>query len=93
MAQYPEAGGVATVKPTRAYAVIAVIIERGPQNYSAYAPDLPGCFATGATIEEVAQLMREGIPFHLEGLRQNGDPVPPPPTTAIVVEVENADAA
>lgn len=89
MAQYAEAGGVATVKPTRAY---AVIIERGPQNYSAYAPDLPGCFATDATSEEVAQLMREGIPFHLEGLRQNGDPVPPPTTTAIVVEVENADA-
>ena len=85
MADHPEASGVAIVAPPRAY---VVIIERGPRNYSAYAPDLPGCFATGGSVEEVARLMQEGIPFHLEGLRLNGDPIPAPTTTAIVVEVE-----
>ncbi len=84
MAEHSEAGGMAVVAPPRAY---VVIIERGPHNFSAYAPDLPGCFATGETVEEVARLMQEGIPFHLEGLRLNGDPIPPPTTTAIVVEV------
>jgi len=66
----------------------AVIIESGPPNYSAYVPDLPGCIATGETVEEVIQLMREGIPFHLEGLRLNGDPIPPPTSTAVMIPVQ-----
>ena len=60
----------------------AVIIEAGERNYSAYVPDLPGCIATGKTLDEVEQFMREAIAFHIEGLREDGLPVPPP-TSAI----------
>ena len=48
------------------------------ENYSAYAPDLPGCVATGATREEVEHEMRDAIAFHLEGLREAGQPIPEP---------------
>ncbi len=85
MAEHPEASRVATVAPGPAY---VVIIEEGPHNYSAYAPDLPGCIATGATIEEVTRLMREGIPFHLEGMRQDGEPIPPPRTRVALVTAD-----
>jgi predicted RNase H-like HicB family nuclease len=56
------------------------------ENYSAYAPDLPGCVATGATIEEVEHAMQDAIAFHLEGLREAGEPIPEPSdlTTAYV---------
>ena len=54
----------------------AVVIEWGEHNYSAYVPDLPGCIATGKTVEEVTQLIREAIAIHLEGLREDGDPIP-----------------
>ena len=54
----------------------AIVIEKAEGNYSAYAPDLPGCVATGATIAEVEFEMREAIAFHLEGLRADGLPVP-----------------
>ncbi len=54
----------------------AIVIEKAEGNYSAYAPDLPGCVATGATIAEVELEMREAIAFHLEGLREDGLPVP-----------------
>ena len=64
-----------------------VIIEKAPNNYAAYAPDLPGCVTTGDTRDEVIQLMHEAIEFHLEGLRRDGDPVPPPQTTAFEVDV------
>ena len=46
----------------------AVVIEKGPRNYSAYVPDLPGCIATGKTLEEVETNMREAIEFHIEGM-------------------------
>ena len=65
----------------------AVIIERAEKNYSAYVPDLPGCVATGKTREETAQNIREAIAFHLEGLREDGMPVPEPQTSAEFVEV------
>lgn len=65
----------------------AVIIERAENNYSAYVPDLPGCVATGKTREETAQNIREAIAFHLEGLREDGMPVPEPQTSAEFVEV------
>jgi predicted RNase H-like HicB family nuclease len=58
----------------------AVVIERGPTNYGAYVPDLPGCVAVADTVAEVEQLIRGAIPFHIEGLRLNGDPVPAPTT-------------
>ena len=64
-----------------------IVIEKAPNNYAAYAPDLPGCIATGATRDEVVQQMREAIEFHLEELRRHGDPVPPPETTAAQVDV------
>lgn len=54
----------------------AIVIERAENNLSAYAPDLPGCVATGTTIEEVEAEMREAIAFHLDGLREDGLPIP-----------------
>ena len=64
-----------------------IVLENAPNNYAAYAPDLPGCVAAADTRDEVVELMREAIEFHLEGLRRDGDPVPPPQTTAVQVDV------
>jgi predicted RNase H-like HicB family nuclease len=63
-----------------------MIIETGERNYSAYLPDLPGCVATGKTIEEVRQRMREAVDLHLTGLREDGLPIPEPTTLADYVE-------
>ena len=63
-----------------------MIIEPGERNYSAYLPDLPGCIATGTTIEEVRQRMREAIEIHLEGMRADFLPIPKPSTLADYVE-------
>lgn len=61
----------------------AIIIERGDTgSYGAYSPDLPGCVAVADDLDECAQLMREAIEFHLEGLREDGLPVPQPGTVA-----------
>lgn len=54
----------------------AVVIEKAQGNFSAYVPDLPGCVATGASAAEVEQEIREAIAFHIEGLREDGLPVP-----------------
>ena len=54
------------------------VIEKAESNYSAYVPDLPGCIATGATVEEVEQQIREAIEFHLDGMREDGEPTPNP---------------
>lgn len=62
-----------------------IIIERSPGNYGAWAPDLPGCIATGATVEECEAEMREAIAFHLEGMRLDGEPIPEP--TAVATSV------
>lgn len=67
--------------------VYTIIIEKSKRNYGAYVPDLPGCVATGATVEEVQRLMQEGIAFHLEGMREDGDPIPEPSVTAAVIAV------
>lgn len=56
----------------------AVIIEKGGTSYSAYVPDLPGCIAAATTEQEVRVLIREAVEFHIEGLRQHGEPVPEP---------------
>jgi predicted RNase H-like HicB family nuclease len=56
----------------------AIVIERAEHNYAAYVPDLPGCVATGKTAEETEQQMREAILFHLQGLREDGQPIPQP---------------
>jgi predicted RNase H-like HicB family nuclease len=65
----------------------AIVIENAGPNYSAYAPDLPGCAATGATVEEVQREIREAIEFHLEGLREDGLPIPPPSSAVSYVDV------
>lgn len=65
----------------------AIVIERANSNYSAYVPDLPGCVATGATVEETGQTIREAIEFHLAGLREDGSPVPRPSSHVDYVEV------
>lgn len=64
-----------------------VIIEQGPTSWGAYAPDLPGCGTAGETREEVSQLIREAIEFHLEGLREAGEPIPEPRSFGEVVEI------
>ena len=71
----------------------AIVIEKTPRNYAAYAPDLPGCVATADTRDEVIRLMREGIPFHIEGLLEEGESVPRPQATVIEVDVPLAATA
>jgi len=56
----------------------AVVLEKSMNGWSAYVPDLPGLGVAAATLEEAEQLMREGIEFHLEGMRQDGLPIPEP---------------
>ena len=65
----------------------AIVIEDAGSNFSAYVPDLPGCIATGETVAETERLIREAIEFHLEGLRADGAPIPPPSSCVDYVEV------
>ncbi|OGT81316.1 MAG: hypothetical protein A3H91_04800 [Gammaproteobacteria bacterium RIFCSPLOWO2_02_FULL_61_13] len=65
----------------------AAIIEKGPTSYGAYVPDLPGCVAAGDTREEVIKLIQEAIEFHIEGLREDGQPVPPPSSSIEFIDV------
>lgn len=65
----------------------AVVIEQAEGNYSAYVPDLPGCVATGASIEEIEERIREAIAFHLEGLREDGAAIPQPTIQVEYVEI------
>ena len=65
----------------------AIVIEKADRNFSAYVPDLPGCVATGATVEEAEAQIREAIEFHLEGLRQDGRPIPAPSSRVEYVDV------
>jgi predicted RNase H-like HicB family nuclease len=67
-----------------------VVVEKGPTSFGAYVPDLPGCVAAGETRDEVLTLIREAIEFHLEGLRQDGQPIPPPSSTGEIVDVQAA---
>lgn len=64
-----------------------VMIEKGPTSYGASVPDLPGCVAVAEGLEEVKTLIKEAIEFHIEGLREDGLPIPEPSTTAAVIEV------
>ena len=64
-----------------------VVIEETPTGFSAYSPDLPGCVSTGRTREDVQGAMRQAIEFHLEGLRQDGAPIPKPTTSAAYIDV------
>ena len=63
-----------------------VVIEKTERNYAAYIPDLPGCIATAATLDELQQNIRSAVAMHLEGLRQDGLPIPEPQTQAEFVE-------
>jgi predicted RNase H-like HicB family nuclease len=65
-----------------------ILIEKTPTGYSAYAPDLPGCIATGRTLDEVRRRMREAIAFHIDGLKREGMPIPPPTSKAWIFELE-----
>jgi len=65
----------------------AIVIEESEAGFGAYVPDLPGCIAVGETVEETETLIREALVFHLEGLREEGAPIPEPKTRADYVEV------
>jgi predicted RNase H-like HicB family nuclease len=65
----------------------AIVIEQAQDEFSAYVPDLPGCVATGSTIEEVEARMREAIEFHLDGLREDGVAIPQPSSRVEYIEV------
>ncbi|OYD92458.1 HicB family protein [Nostoc sp. 'Peltigera membranacea cyanobiont' 210A] len=66
-----------------------VVIEKAEGNYSAYVPNLPGCVAVGETLEEVKQMIAEAIEFHIEGMLEDGLPIPKPTSIAHEVEVAN----
>jgi predicted RNase H-like HicB family nuclease len=68
----------------------AVIVEEGKSSLGAYVPDLPGCVAVADTKEEVLKLIQEAIEFHLEGLREDGQPIPEPSSSIEYVEVRAA---
>jgi predicted RNase H-like HicB family nuclease len=64
-----------------------IVIEKGPTSYGASVPDLPGCVAVGDSPEEVKRLIAEAIALHLEGMREDGEPIPEPSTLCDYVEV------
>jgi predicted RNase H-like HicB family nuclease len=68
----------------------AVVVEQGTTSFGAHVPDLPGCVAVGETREEVLELIQEAIEFHLEGLREEGQPIPPASSSVEYVEVRAA---
>jgi predicted RNase H-like HicB family nuclease len=65
----------------------AIVIEKAETNYAAYVPDLPGCVATGKTIEETEQQIREAIEFHIRGMREDGLPIPDPSSKVDYIEI------
>ena len=65
----------------------AIVIEKADGNYSAYVPDLPGCVATGANVADVGKEIRNAIRIHIDGLKEDGQPVPAPTSIADYVEV------
>ena len=87
MGQRLEAGRAEGVKQEMRY---TIVIERAPGNYAAYVPDLPGCVATGDTREDAVREIRQAIRYHIESLREYGEPVPEPQCTATVVDVAAA---
>ncbi|HTC87369.1 MAG TPA: type II toxin-antitoxin system HicB family antitoxin [Bryobacteraceae bacterium] len=66
----------------------AIVIEQGQNNLSAYVPDLPGCITTGKTAEEIERNIREAIELHIEGLREDGEPIPEPLTAVAYIELQ-----
>lgn len=70
---------------------IPIIIEQGTENYSAYVPDLPGCVSTGRSIDEVKANMQEAIRMHLEGMREDGEPIPTSYSLAEYIDISFPD--
>ena len=64
-----------------------IVIEKTNTGYSAYSPDLPGCVSTGVTREDVERNMQEAVEFHLDGLREEGYPIPEPASASAYVSV------
>jgi predicted RNase H-like HicB family nuclease len=67
-----------------------VVVEEGPSSFGAYVPDLPGCVAAGETRQEALALIRDAIEFHIEGLKETGQSIPKPSSTAEIVDVHAA---
>jgi len=67
-----------------------VVVEKGPTSWGAHVPDLPGCVAVAETRTEVITLIREAIEFHIEGLREQGEPIPTPSSEGELVETQAA---
>ena len=65
----------------------AIVIEKAENNYSAYVPDLPGCIATGGTVAEVESEIREAISFHIDGMREDGMPIPEPSSQVEYIDI------
>ena len=65
-----------------------IVIEKANDNYSAYSPDIPGCIATGKTVEEAKKRMKEAIKFHIEGLIKENLPIPEPASQSEYISVE-----
>ena len=65
----------------------AIVIEKAGNNFSGYVPDLPGCIATGASVQDTENVLREAIEFHLAGLREDGVPIPQASSRVDYVEV------
>ncbi|MEM7755744.1 MAG: type II toxin-antitoxin system HicB family antitoxin [Planctomycetota bacterium] len=68
----------------------ATVIEKACDSFSAYVPDLPGCVATGDTVDEARAAIREAIAFHLDGMREDGEAIPEPTAVAEFVETDAA---
>jgi predicted RNase H-like HicB family nuclease len=65
----------------------AIVVEKAGNNYSAYVPDLPGCVATGSTVKEAEKEILDAIKFHIDGLRENGLPIPAPSSVVEYLEI------
>ncbi|MDP9371014.1 MAG: type II toxin-antitoxin system HicB family antitoxin [Chloroflexota bacterium] len=85
MAEHPTTSRVEAVALVEGY---VVLIERGPQSYGAYVPDLPGCIAVGDSAEEVVRMLRETLPAHLALMREAGETIPAPSSAPIPVAAE-----
>jgi predicted RNase H-like HicB family nuclease len=67
-----------------------VVVEKGKTSYGAYVPDLPGCIAVGETRREVLKLIREAVELHIEALREQGNPIPPPTSRSELIKIRAA---
>ena len=65
----------------------AIVVEKAGNNYSAYAPDLPGCVATGSSVKEAEKEIQAAIQFHIDGLREDGLPIPAPSSVVEYLEI------